>query len=234
MTNNSVWICWEELRHGWWCWWVSEFRLQFRCAWSAVSAVYLRDTARCCWGHRWSVAVGRFVAWGKQQSSFLVRPRLAFWNLLLLYPVLLLLLNGFQRCRCPCCYHGSRGGGWPLLECTVCHCACTLRPAAAAGCRLLLLLLWVLSRTFLLGLLWCYAGSALGILPGWFWRKGWIHPLLSNHPGSNHYLIQIVQCKTASAARNWINSFPPRISLFFCLYPFSMIAVHRNNKIRDY
>ena len=25
--------------------------------------------------------------------------------------LLLLLLNGFQRCRCPCCYHGSRGCG---------------------------------------------------------------------------------------------------------------------------
>ena len=33
-----------------------------------------------------------------------------------------------------------------------------------------------------------------------------ILPFLSNHPGAIHPLIKIVQCKTAKAARNWINS----------------------------
>ena len=40
------------------------------------------------------------------------------------------------------------------------------------------------------------------------WKIGWIHPFLSNHPGANHPIIKIVQCKTDSAARNWINSSP--------------------------
>ena len=66
--------------------------------------------------------------------------------------------------------------------------------------------------------------AALAI-SSWLWRKGLIHPFLLTNPGAIHPIIQIVQCKTASAARNWIKLFPPNRSddlcLFFCLYPSS-------------
>ena len=35
---------------------------------------------------------------------------------------------------------------------------------------------------------------------GRFWRIGWIHPFLSNHPGTTLPILQIVQWKTAIAA----------------------------------
>ena len=38
------------------------------------------------------------------------------------------------------------------------------------------------------------------IAPGWFERKGWIHPVLQNRPGQNSY----------SAARNWITNSSPQ------------------------
>ena len=44
--------------------------------------------------------------------------------------------------------------------------------------------------------------AALAILPRTIWRTGWIHPFVSNHPGAIHPILQIVQCKTASAAKN--------------------------------
>ena len=62
-----------------------------------------------------------------------------------------------------------------------------------------------------------------------FWRLGWFHPFLSNHPGAIHilYVVQIAQYKTASEARNWINSSPQTetttvafISVF--IYPSSI------------
>ena len=60
---------------------------------------------------------------------------------------------------------------------------------------------------------------------GRFWRIVWIHPFLSNHPGAIHPIIQIIQCKTASAARYLINSSPntnDELCLFSYLYPSSM------------
>ena len=55
--------------------------------------------------------------------------------------------------------------------------------------------------------------------------------LHSNRPGVIYPSIQIVQCKTASAARNWINSAPQcrsnYLCLFFCLYPSSMTSTIR-------
>ena len=42
-----------------------------------------------------------------------------------------------------------------------------------------------------------------------FWRIGWIHSFLfSKHPGAIHPIFQVVQCKTASDARNWIHAVP--------------------------
>ena len=50
--------------------------------------------------------------------------------------------------------------------------------------------------------------AVLAILPiGRFWRKR-IKPFVSNHPGATHLIIQIVLCKTVTAAINCIN-FPP-------------------------
>ena len=59
--------------------------------------------------------------------------------------------------------------------------------------------------------------AALAI-SSWLWRKGLIHPFLLTNPGAIHPIIQIVQCKTASAARNWIKLFPPNRSDDLCLF----------------
>ena len=73
---------------------------------------------------------------------------------------------------------------------------------------------------------------------GRFWRIWRIHPFLSNHHGVYHPLIKIVQCKTASVARNWINSSPQTeattfafssvFTLLLCLPPTLVPAAQRH------
>ena len=73
-------------------------------------------------------------------------------------------------------------------------------------------------RRFCLGGEFIQFLAALTILPwGWFWRIGWIHPFLSNHSGATHGIIKIVLDKTASAARNFLNSTPQTQATTFAL-----------------
>ena len=61
---------------------------------------------------------------------------------------------------------------------------------------------------------------------GRFWRIGWIHPFLSNHPGAVHPNIQNRPRQNSWCGKNLNTFFPPNKSddlwLFFCLYPSSL------------